>query len=68
MRDGIEAEILSYLKDHNERTSRQIQMHLEDEFETMPRSTMWAHLVFLLNEHKIKRRLDDSQRAYWSVM
>jgi DNA-binding transcriptional ArsR family regulator len=68
MYEGMEAEILSYLKDHDERTSRQINMHLDDEYESMPRSTMQAHLMKLLNEQKIKRRLDDSQRAYWSVV
>jgi hypothetical protein len=66
MRDGIEAEILSYLKDHNERTSRQIQMHLVEEFKTMPHSTMWTNLVSLLNERRIKRRFDNNC-AYWSV-
>jgi hypothetical protein len=66
--EGMEAEIISYLKDYGERTSRQINMHLDDEYESVPRSTMWAHLIILLNEHKIQRRLDDSQRAYWSVV
>ena len=68
MYEGMEAEIISYLKDYDERTSRQINMHLDDEYESMPRSTMQAHLMALLNEKRIKRRMDKNHRAYWSVV
>ena len=67
MRDGIGAEILTYLKERGECTSRKIQMHLVDEFETMPRATMQTNLMSLLTERRIKRRIDN-HRAYWSVV
>lgn len=67
MYEKIEQEIISYLKNNGECTTSQIKIYLDDEYESIPRSTIWTHLVKLLNKNKIKRRLDSRQRAYWSV-
>jgi predicted HTH transcriptional regulator len=68
MYEEIEQKIILYLKNNDKCTTRQIKTYLDDNYESIPRSTMWAYLVKLLNKNKIKRRLDSRQRAYWSVM
>jgi predicted transcriptional regulator len=64
---NVDEEILDYLKHQKECKTRKILDHMRDEYGDFARSTLWFHLVNLLNKGTIKRRLTLNQIAYWSL-